>query len=76
MAWSYAVNRMARLKVVKSFDVQVGEELSSLALESDFEQWLWVKPLRGPKDVKHFPCEMGDQFDSQPIAFRVNFREL
>ena len=37
---------------------------------------LWVKPLRGPKDVKHLPCEMGDEFDSQPIAFRVNFREF
>ena len=44
------VNQMARLKVVKSC-----EELSSLALEVvTLNNGLWVKTLRGPKDVKTF----------------------
>lgn len=83
MAWSSAVNpanRMARLKVVKSFDVQV--KLKS------FPVWPWKVTLNngtmgcgsnhlGDQSMsKHFPCEMGDEFDSQPIAFRVNFREF
>lgn len=62
---------------MKSFDVQV--KLKSFPVwpwKVTLNTGLWVKPLRGSKHVLHFPCEMGDQFDSQPIAFRVNFREF